>query len=250
MAQYACAACSTAVSQDDDVCPACGSQVFTSTPSPRSAPQRRTSGLDEHGQPFSASMNQARRATRDVCELLGIVKGVLFDGVFSDDEARALARWMETHPDAHADWAVRTVWERLNRAMVDGVIDDGERADLVATMDALVGGTMTTVTGTDAATSLPLDDPLPVVEWTGHLYIFTGKFAYGTREACEREVEQRGGACTGSITRRTTYLVIGTFGSRDWATTSYGRKIQAAVDLRTRGTPLRIVCEDHWAAAL
>jgi len=243
-----CCLCSAPIADPDDlVCDACYARIPLAKEVPE-APSRRAK-LDADGQP-AARFGQSRRTTRDVCELLGIVKGVLFDGVVSDAEVRALSQWLETHPDAHADWATRTVWERLKHATADGVIDDAERQDLVATLDALVGGTVTAQTGADAATWLPLCRPVPTIEWTGHLYVFTGKFAFGTRDTCEREVERRGGACTSSVSGRTTFVVIGTFASRDWATTSYGRKIQAAVELRERGTPLRIVSEDHWAAAL
>ena len=81
-------------------------------------------------------------------------------------------------------------------------------------------------------------------------YVFTGKFAFGTRRDCEREVEKRGAVCEPNITKRTSFLVIGTFGSTDWVHTSFGRKIEKAVSYRDDGVPLRIVGEDHWADAL
>jgi len=82
------------------------------------------------------------------------------------------------------------------------------------------------------------------------VYVFTGQFAYGTRADCGREAISRGARVERDITRRTTFLVIGTFGSRDWAQTSFGRKIKRAVELRDSGFALRIVGEDHWATAL
>lgn len=55
--------------------------------------------------------------------------------------------------------------------------------------------------------------------------------------------------CDGNITRRTSYLVIGTFGSRDWVHTAFGRKIEKAVSYR-EAVPLRIVAEEHWVRTL
>ncbi len=52
------------------------------------------------------------------------------------------------------------------------------------------------------------------------------------------------------MTQRTNYLIIGTFGSRDWVHTSFGRKIEKAVQYRIAGCRLAIVGEDHWAASL
>ncbi len=65
-----------------------------------------------------------------------------------------------------------------------------------------------------------------------------------------RQVQARGGKSGKDVTRETSYLVIGTFGSRDWVHTSFGRKIEKAVEYRTSGYGLHIVAEDHWAAAL
>ena len=84
----------------------------------------------------------------------------------------------------------------------------------------------------------------------GQVYVFTGKFAWGTRRDCEREVVTRGGACDSNVTKRTGYLVIGTFGSRDWVHTAFGRKIDKAVSYRQSGASVRIVAEGHWANAL
>ena len=53
-----------------------------------------------------------------------------------------------------------------------------------------------------------------------------------------------------NITKRTSFLVIGTFGSRDWVHTAFGRKIEKAVSYREAGVPLRIVAEDHWPSTL
>jgi hypothetical protein len=82
------------------------------------------------------------------------------------------------------------------------------------------------------------------------VFVFTGRFAYGTRARCQLEVHQRGSTCESNVTRRTSFLVIGTFGNEEWADTPYGRQIQRAMDLRRFGFPLRIVGEDHWANAL
>jgi NAD-dependent DNA ligase len=114
----------------------------------------------------------------------------------------------------------------------------------------IVGGTAGMVAGTDAATELPLDRPPPQISWSGSIFVFTGKFVFGPRSACERQVTSLGGHAEKSITKRTRYLVLGTFASRDWIQTSFGRKIEKAVEYRDAGVPLAIVGEDHWATSL
>jgi NAD-dependent DNA ligase len=205
--------------------------------------------FDEHGQPTALGLNAQRRTVRDVCEVLGLCKGLLADGVVNDAEARFLHEWIRGHEEQAEKWPVSAICRRLDSIFADGRIDETERADLQALLSTVVGGAVTTELA-QGGSALPLDAPPPTIDWIGQVFVFTGQFAYGTRAICEREVEGRGGACTSSISRRTNYVVIGTFTSRDWKFSSFGTKIQAAVDYRSRGIPIRIIGEDHWAASL
>jgi NAD-dependent DNA ligase len=102
----------------------------------------------------------------------------------------------------------------------------------------------------NAATRLPLDEPPPNLSFQSHVFVFTGRFLFGTRARCEQAVCQRGGMCEGNITQRTNALVIGNLGSRDWIHTSFGRKIQKAVEYQRKGVRLSIVGEEHWTRQL
>jgi hypothetical protein len=206
--------------------------------------------LDPHGQPYNLRFNRARRAERDLSELLGLAKGVLADGVVTTSEVDLVHQWVQAHPDAAEQWPVNILRARLERIFDDGIVDEAEREDLAELLGALVGGKAGIIGGDDAATDLPVDMPPPPLLWTGSVFVFTGKFAFGPRAECERHVMHLGGLCESSVTRRTNYLVIGTFGSRDWVHTSFGRKIEKAVEYRDAGQRLAIVNEDYWAAAL
>lgn len=205
--------------------------------------------VDEHGQPNPA-VNWRMRAERDVSELLGMAKGMLADGVVNDQEAQYLFRWASEHREAATKWPVSLIFSRLSHMFTDGRIDDEERTELRELLSSLVGGTESILLGFDAASKLPLDEPPPLICWHEEVYVFTGRFAFGTRSHCHTEVLARGGRCDENVTRATTFLILGTFGSTDWRHTSYGRKIERAVELRASGFPLRIVGEDHWAKAI
>ncbi len=106
--------------------------------------------------------------------------------------------------------------------------------------DEIVAGEMT-----DGS---PFDSPQPPVSFQGKQFIFTGKFSYGSRKACQTEVIERGGLAPSrkSVNQEIDYLVIGTEGSKDWKRGSYGNKIEAAIlSRRTHGSPA-IISEEHW----
>lgn len=205
--------------------------------------------LDDHGQPL-IRFRKAADTDRDIAELLGFAKGVLSDGIVSPYEVDGLAAWVNSHTELLRTWPVSAVYERLRRVLEDGKVDDDERDDLAELLRQLVGGESGIVDGQTASTELPLDQPPPKIEWSGSVFVFTGKLASGSRKACQERVVARGGIAENAVTRRTRYLVLGPFASRAWANTSYGRKIEAAVELRAEGRPISIVSEEHWAGSL
>ncbi len=213
----------------------------------------RQASLDDHGQPDSR-FNAQKRIDRGVSELLGLARGVLLDGVVTAGEARALHDWLQANPDLAGVWPVNVLAERLEQMFADGVVDADEREDLADLLKQMVGGGTNSsygiIAGHSASTTLPLDEPPPTLEFNGFVYVFTGKFAFGTRKACEQVVVELGGICGKDVTQQTNVLVIGTFGSRDWVQSSYGRKIEKVIEYRQKGVPIAIVSEDHWAGTL
>jgi hypothetical protein len=98
----------------------------------------------------------------------------------------------------------------------------------------------------------PFDQPQPVVSFTNHKFMFTGKFLFGTRKACQDAVTPLGGSAPDqkSVSHLIDYLVIGSQGSNAWSRGTYGNKIEDAVlSRREYGSPA-IISEEHWTAAL
>lgn len=223
-----------------------GSEHFASAPPVRS----RAAGADAHGQP-AQRFGAAPVAGRGFDELIGFVRGILADGKVCDAEARALREWCDANPAAVTRWPGREISARLARVFADGVVTPDERADLAALLQAAAGGRPAAPIGTGRSSRLPLNDPVPELAFGGRTFVLTGQFVYGTRNACEAAVVQRGGHCSSGVTRAVDFVVIGELCSRDWLYSTHGTKIQKAVEYRDeRGIPIAIVPEDAWAAAL
>jgi NAD-dependent DNA ligase len=75
---------------------------------------------------------------------------------------------------------------------------------------------------------------------------FTGVFNTGTRKEVEVIAIKLGATPRKDPSKSIHYVVIGSQVSPDWKHTSFGRKIQKAIDLREGGYPLIILTEQEW----
>ncbi len=147
--------------------------------------------------------------------MLGLVKGILIQGNVNESTTLALRSWLKAHPDVRGKWPGDTLTEKLRKIFADEVVTYDECEDLRELLSEMVGGKAGIIAGHNAATSLPLDEPPPIIFFPNRVFVFTGKFAFGPRSACEEVTEGAGGISEENVTRRTGYLVVGTFGSRD-----------------------------------
>lgn len=202
--------------------------------------------FDQDGQPLNWALNRGFRQDRNHDELIGIIRGVIADGKVCEQEANLLGRWCLEYGVDCSDWPAGRIVERLNRIYEDGVATAEELDDFKDLLVEIVGAAKNPIS---ASTDLPLTAPPPEIVFPDNVFVFTGKFAIGTRNHCFKETMLRGGICEETVSLRLDYLVIGSIGSRDWAHSAWGRKIERVVELQ-RTRPIAIVSEEHWARFL
>jgi len=202
--------------------------------------------LDDHGQPLNRLYNRKQMNDRAIDELIGMSRGIIAADTVNQNEAKFLLSWMEANVAYCEDRIINQLYCRIHEMLIDGVLDEDERVELLGILREFTGET-TVATLVNMASTFPLCKPAPIVEFPTMAFCLTGKFAYGTRKDCEGVVTERGGKVFERVAADLDYLVIGTFSSAAWAHTSYGRKIELAVEYRDkRGRPANI-SEDHWA---
>lgn len=194
-----------------------------------------------------ARMTYQRRLDRTVDELIGLCRGLIADGEVNRDEVMFLERWLRANREFRHEYPFNVLFERVADALEDGVIDPDEERDLLAAIHGLSGEVASVqVPEVSTSTSLPLCDPAPSVTFGDTVFVVTGTCTFGSRAKVAAAIAERGGRVASSVSRKVGFLVIGDVGSRDWMHSSYGRKIEAAVQLRDNGVPIRIVSERHW----
>ena len=204
---------------------------------------------DEHGQPKRLfKRNFENNVSKAIDQLSGICSGILADGIVTDAEAQFFAEYVRKFAAYEPVWPFTDVLARVERIFTDGVCGDEEREELRHVMEALCGHAEQCSPSETYSATLPLDSPLPnPVLFPDHSFVITGRFAYGTRRKVFGTISDLGGFAGDSPpTRDTNYLVVGTFASRDWVNTNYGRKIEHAVELRESDSGISIISEEHW----
>lgn len=201
--------------------------------------------IDQHGQLLNSCIARARLVDRQIDELIGVCKGVLADGMLFKEEADFLLCWLEMNRQVADKWPANILYGRLLSAVEDGIIDPDEEKDLIETLMDITGGVVDPSTHQLQSSQLPLDDPPPPVMFSGKLFCATGRFVSGTRGSIVALINQSGGSYKNTVVKKTDYLVIGELSSRDWIHSSFGRKIEKALDMRKAGGKVKILSERH-----
>ncbi len=198
----------------------------------------------------AGALDALRRIEQGLAEMIGLVRGVIADGKVTEEEAQHLSEWTRENPEIATRYPANLLSRRLERIFMDGRVDARERKRLGA-MLAQLAATPSEFGGDFAlATDLPITRPEPEVVFEGQTFVFAGAMAYGPTHACEREVLELGGSHERVVNRRTDYVVIGALAAHDWSQGSFGSRVDEVVQYRSRGVPIAVITEEHWAAAL
>ena len=202
------------------------------------------------GNPAARAATEARVLARSCESLIGICAGLMADRVLNEDEIRFLDIWLRDHEELCNTWPGDVIRAKVSEVMSDGIITEEEKVHLADVLSSLLGGTIEDGGSADAGpTALPVNADAAVAI-PGRSFCFTGDFLYGTRAACERAVKNRQGIVRPAVTLQLDYLVIGAMVSKEWAHSSFGRKIEKAVVYQGRGAQILIVSEPQWVSAL
>ncbi len=208
--------------------------------------RRKPIQLDEDGQPVETWFNAARVEDRTIDELTGLCRGVISDGMVNQAEAEFLKSWLEANIIFSEDLMLHRLHGRIKEMLRDKVLDREEREELYDLLRSFTGSDAPGKIAKNLTSTLPLDNPQPPVQFENQSFCFSGQFVYGPRRICQELTAEKGGIIKTNVSSALGYLVLGYFGSRDWMHTSYGRKIENAMNLREKkGRPI-IICEDHW----
>lgn len=190
--------------------------------------------------------------TKEIQFLHGLVAGVAADNEINEMEMKRLNEWLMSKECLKNHWPYDEIYGFCMRVMADGKIDNQEKNAVISFFKEFQG-----LNKDDSEEhSVPIAGTLngicamsPEITFEYKHFVITGKSSKATRAQIQKLIEDCAGTVDERITYKTDYLIVMAEGNQAWAYTSYGRKIEEAMHLRSKGKKLLIICEaDLWDA--
>lgn len=206
---------------------------------------------DQHGQPTQVFRpNIENNISKAFDRLIGLCLGILADGELNPNEAIFFQKWVDQIAELEPIWPFPEILNELHNIFSNGGSEREKTDQVKQLIEKILGSDH----GNDESimdsysSDLPLNCPPPSkIVFAGSQFVLTGRFEFGTRaKVIDKIEEQKGCVKDGFPNKDTSYLVIGSHVSRDWYYTSYGRKIERAIELRGDGYPIAIISESKW----
>lgn len=189
-------------------------------------------------------------ARSDMQVLHGILQGIVADGIIQPQELAEVQDWINRHTHLKTMWPYDEIESMIISVLADGIIDASEHSRLIAFLSdfcellpaPLLGELNHAVTGICAV--------CPDIVFEGKSFCFTGASDRFNRKNFEALITRLGGTPKSSVSKNLDYLVIGGCGNPCWAFACYGRKVEAAMNLRKAGATIVIVHENDLQDAI
>lgn len=194
------------------------------------------------------------QVTSDIQRLHGVLGGIIADGKITESELLGLTEWLTQHEHLKTRWPYDEIDSAITGVMADGIIDEAEHkmltslfADFISIFDDKTISSPPIIINNSIK---GLCAVCPEIHFEGSTFCFTGASSKFKRHEFEKLVVNLGGKSAKNVSRSVDYLIIGADGNPCWAYSCYGRKVEAAVNLRKEGHSLVLVHENDFHDAV
>jgi len=206
---------------------------------------------------LKSTPHSARSGTSSTQPLLqffiGFIKGILADGVVNSAEAKALRSMLEQNmlPISAFGFPLVDLAMRMDALSKDNSWTPENLHELALILESFASDDLNLQPlQPESPAHIIFDSPVPNLVYPGNEFVISGNFAFGPRDVVIDAIRTRGGLTNPNPRHSTRYLIVGSFVSEGWAHGNYGRKIEAAIEIRKTVKNLAIVSEDDWRASL
>ncbi len=195
--------------------------------------------------------------------LHGFVLGIGADNIINTDEVKALEKWMLYHEPVITKWPFDKLYNHLQKILEDGVVTKEEEIKLLNFITGFQDNkTNFKVYDKTVFVNRWMETDAPIVETMkgitekvvnitieGKSVCITGLMKVKRGTVIDLIIE-RGGISQKNVTLDLNYLVIGDLSNPCWKYTTYGGKIEKAMEYKKEGAKISIVSENDFLVAL
>jgi len=192
--------------------------------------------------------SRARINDKKVTELIGLLKGIVSDDRIEIKEVDFLVKWIAANQDVKNNPVVGKLFSDIHTCLSSQHENSIQLEKLLQIFKSFTGSEFEL--GEDVKSSAGFFDQIEnELSVFGKRFAFSGTFLFGSRNQCEEAILERGGS-VGNLVKATDYLVIGEYATDSWIQPSFGRKIEKAMEYKSKGSSLMIVAESDWRKSL
>lgn len=185
--------------------------------------------------------------TAAIQELHGLMMGILADGKISTEEIDGLSRWIDANTQYKTLWPYDEIESVVTSVLTDKVVDEAEQQKLQELFQEFTAWPHHKTLNLETLPLSGICALTPDIVFPEKVFCLTGESSRKPRAEIAQTIADKGGKYWDNLTLKTDYLVVGAAGNPCWAYACYGRKIEAAVKNRVKGSKTLIVHEnDFW----
>lgn len=179
---------------------------------------------------FHTELNDKTKALQ---ELQAFLLGILSDNKLEENEILALKEWLNSHSALAGNYPFDRVFQSIEQVLEDGYISQDELDNLLVLFTKCISPTEESTC--DASN----------IDFNDKIICLTGDFRFGSKADVEQVLISKGAICKSSVTKKTSYVIVGGCGSADWSCGNYGSKVKRAMELQEQGIEIQIIREDN-----
>ncbi len=196
------------------------------------------------------STDYYNQITADIQRLHAIAGGIAADNKITEEELNNLSSWMDAHEHLRTCYPYDELDSLMTVVLADKKIDSQEHKMLLTAFQEFIPisnkRTISQPMIVEQQTIKGLCAICPEIKIAQSQFCFTGASSFYTRNQFIEIVTNLGGLVVNNVSKNLNYLIIGAAGNPCWAYACYGRKVEAAVNLRKQGYHILLVHENDF----
>ncbi|HEX7046377.1 MAG TPA: BRCT domain-containing protein [Gammaproteobacteria bacterium] len=192
--------------------------------------------------------------TAGIQRLHAVLGGIASDSSITKKELEGLSEWLSDHDYLQCTWPYEEVMSLVVGVLRDKKVDAQEHKLLTkffGEFTALLDDrTITNPRFSKEGNIIGLCAVGPEIRFENKAFCLTGASTRYSRKVFSEVLSELGARVVSSVSKKLDYLIIGADGNPCWAYACYGRKVEAAVDLRREGARLLLVHENDLHDAI